>query len=271
MLLYNDHFYPEQNLKLPVTNRAFQYNDGFFETIMVVDGKLRFWEDHLKRIRGAAENLQLAIPDYFWDGRLEKSLLELAGIEQAAVYGRIKLKVWRSGEGLYTPQTKEIDWLATAIPATPIPEAQVQVGICQTVRTYFSPLSHFKGPHAPLYVLAGIEKQNKELDDMLLLDAEGHVAELISSNIFWIKDGKLFTPSLETGCVNGILRRNMLRWSQQQGIATQEVLAETQQLFEADHVFAANVTGIRGIASLSDQTLNYDAEWLLHLKSALSL
>ncbi|GGF99132.1 aminotransferase class IV [Pontibacter amylolyticus] len=271
MLLYNNHFLPLQDLKLPITNRAFQYSDGFFETIMVVDGQIRFWRDHQDRIREAAAALQLAIPTYFWDGELEENLLQLVKQRKAIEYGRIKLKVWRAGEGLYTPLSNDIEWLANAEVAHPIPDSGIQIGICQSVRTLFSPLSHFKGPQAPLYVLAGMEKKASGFDDMLLLDAKGNVAELISSNIFWLKDGALYTPALETGCVNGILRRNILRWCLQQGIAVRQVLAIPEELVQADCVFGTNITGIRGIEKLEDSCLRINHDWLQGMKAGLQV
>ncbi|PVY38715.1 aminotransferase class IV [Pontibacter virosus] len=271
MLLYNNTFLPVQDLKLAITSRAFQYNDGFFETVMAVDGMLRFWPDHQARMREATAALQLAIPAYFWDGELEEKLLQLAKQRNVPQLGRLKLKVWRAGAGLYTPQINEIEWLATAEPTQPIPDVGIKVGICQTAKACFSPLSHFKGPQAPLYVLAGIEKQASGLDDMLLLDAKGNVAELISSNIFWLKDGTLYTPTLESGCVNGILRRNILRGCLQQGIAVRQVLAKPEELVQADCVFGTNATGIRGIEKLEDSHLRINHDWLQNLKAGLQV
>lgn len=230
---------------------------------------MRFWRDHQARIREAATALQLTIPDYFWDGELEENLLQLAKQRNAVKFGRLKLKVWRAGAGLYTPQANEVEWLATAEAAQPLPDAGIKVGICENVRACFSPLSHFKGPHSPLYVLAGIEKQSRGLDDMLLLDAQGHVAELISSNIFWLKDSVLYTPALETGCVNGILRRNILRWFQQQGITVQETLSKPEKLLLAESVFAANVTGIRQINWLGENHIQTNHDWLQRLRNDL--
>jgi len=271
VLFYNNTFLPDQNLLLPITNRAFQYNDGFFETIMVINGQLRFWKEHQERMREAGHALKLAIPDFFWDAELEEKLLELARLNSADGYGRLKLKVWRAGAGLYTPQTNAVEWLATVAPAVPIPDTPISIGIGETVRTIFSPLSHFKGPHAPLYVLAGVEKQTRGYADMLLLDAHGNVAELISSNIFWIKGDILFTPALETGCVNGILRRSILRWCRQQGIAVQQTLARAEELLQADCVFAANVTGLRTLGKLEDRQLKLNTVWVDRLQQVLSL
>ncbi|WP_299699544.1 aminotransferase class IV [uncultured Pontibacter sp.] len=258
-------------MKLPISNRAFQYNDGFFETIMVVDGRLCFWADHKDRMREAASALQLTIPEYFWDGELEDNLLQLVKQRNAVKLGRLKLKVWRAGAGLYTPQTNEIEWLATAEPTHPLPDAGIEIGVCHSVTTCLSPFSNFKGPQAPLYVLAGIERQTKGFDDLLLLNTDGHVAELISSNIFWMKGDVLVTSDLKTGCVNGILRRNIIRWCQQHNIVVQEVLAKPEELLEADSVFGANVTGIKRIASLKRTVLTHDGNLENRLKAALHL
>lgn len=250
MLLFNNLFLSEQDVQIPITNRAFQYNDGFFETVMVVGGELRFWRDHQERMQEAAVALKLELPEAFVSGELEEQLIRLAHRENVFDYGRLKLKVWRSGAGLYTPQTNDVDWLATIRQASAPPEAPIHVGVCQSIRTHHSPLSHFKGPNAPIYVLAGIEKGNQ--DDLLLLSSHGHVSELISSNIFWFRKGTVFTPPLETGCVNGIARRNIMRFCKEKGIASQEVLESLDDVQASDAFFAANVTGIRLIGNLCD-------------------
>ena len=243
-------------MRLPLTNRSFQYNDGFFETIIVTNGRLRFLSDHLERMREAAQALKLELPANFFSGELEARLLQLAQGCGALALVRIKLKVWRAGAGLYTPQTNTIEWMATAQATTFSPVTPYHVGVSDSVRTCYSPLSHFKGPNAPLYVLAGVEKQERGFDDLLLLNRQQIVAELISSNIFWIRDNVLYTPALDTGCVNGILRRNIVRHCQVAGIRVREVYFPVDKVQQADAAFAANVTGLRPISSIGGIALN---------------
>nr|WP_262921665.1 aminotransferase class IV [Pontibacter ruber] len=251
-MLYNGHIILEDELQLPLSNRAFQYNDGFFETLMMRNGKLLFWQDHVARMKEAAKVLKLELPPLFSQAGLEEELQTLAHCNNTSEYGRIKLKVWRAGGGLYTPETNAVDWYATVIPAAPVATEPLQIGICKNVRTIPSSLSHFKGPNALLYVLAGIEKQERQFNDMLLLDQQDNVSELISSNIFWIKDAILYTPALTAGCVNGIVRRNILRWCQAQRINLQEGKYSKDSLLQADTVFCSNVTGVRPIAAVED-------------------
>ncbi|RDV16321.1 hypothetical protein DXT99_03700 [Pontibacter diazotrophicus] len=254
-LLYNNHLLQENELRLPLTNRAFQYNDGFFETIIIRQGRLSFWEDHILRMKEAATALQLSLPPYLTSPAIPEKLLNLAEQQQAMEHGRLKLKFWRAGAGIYTPETNQANWLATVQPATPVSNLPLQVGLCRQVRTQYSPLSHFKGPNAPLYIMAAIEKDNRNLNDILLLDLQNNVAEFISSNVFWVSDNIVYTPALETGCVNGIVRRNIMRWCRQNDLEVAEVLADVDQLYHADSVFSANVTGIKRIASIEEISL----------------
>ncbi len=62
------------------------------------------------------------------------------------------------------------------------------------------------------------------LDEILLLDSAGHVAEAGAAAIFWLKNDCLYTPALSTGCVAGVRRAHLLRTAQAQGLATAEGL-----------------------------------------------
>ncbi|WP_266205636.1 aminotransferase class IV [Pontibacter kalidii] len=270
-ILYNDQLLRESDWHLPLTDRAFQYNDGFFETAILANGRIRFWDQHRQRMREAAGALHLKLPEYFLQPTLEDKLLQLARQQQAEKYGRLKLKVWRAGAGLYTPQTSQVNWLASIEPATPASQEPLHIGICQNSHTVYTSLSHVKGPNAPLYVLAGLEKQARQQDDMLLLNQQGLVAELISSNIFWVKENTLYTSDLSSGCVNGILRRNILAWCHAQDIKTQQVLQSPEQLLQADAVFAANVTGIRAIASINGTQLHQKDAFVEQLRAGMQV
>ncbi|MCC9135419.1 aminotransferase class IV [Pontibacter silvestris] len=270
ILLYNGQLVHEEELLFPLSNRAFQYNDGFFETVIIQNGILRFWQDHKERIQEAAKALKLQLPQQILAPAFEDELLKLAGLNAATAYGRLKLKVWRSGAGLYTPVSNAVEWLVTVQPATPPDIKSIAVSVCQNVRTIHSPLSHFKGPNALLYVLAGLEKKEQQQDDMLLLSRQLYVSELVSSNIFWVKNDRFYTPALDTGCVNGIMRRNILRFCASEKIKIDQVNYQVEQLYEADAVFSANVTGIKTISHLQSKEIYNKNKLLDHLTSVLS-
>jgi 4-amino-4-deoxychorismate lyase len=112
--------------------------------------------------------------------------------------------------------------------------------ISQNVKLSFHPYSRFKTLSALPYVMAGIEKKERQMDEMVLCDMYGRVSEASAMNIFWQKDKKLYTPSLNTGCIEGIMRSKIL--DAVKGIQICEV--QPDDLIEAEAIVTCNVTGI---------------------------
>ncbi|MBO0935003.1 aminotransferase class IV [Fibrella sp. HMF5335] len=243
-LVYNSDVLSVASFGVQSTNRAFQYGDGLFETIRYEGGKLWFWPDHVDRLTRGMAALQLAPAVPFNTDELRATLLDL--VQQNGLANgpaRLKLQVWRQPGGLYTPTTHTADWLLTAQPTEPFGiTSKARLGIFRDVRLSPSSISPFKTLNALPYVLAGLFRQQHHYDEALLLDTHGHIAECVASSIFWVKAHQLFTPSLETGCIDGIVRRQIMRnHPVQEGLFLPEVLAD------ADAVFCANVNGIQAL------------------------
>ncbi|ARK09609.1 aminotransferase class IV [Fibrella sp. ES10-3-2-2] len=253
-LVYNSDILPEAEFSLPPTDRAFQYGDGLFETIRYEGGKVWFWSDHYDRLISGMKALYLDVSEQFGQKALHTALLAL--IEQNGLGrspARIKLQVWRQPGGLYTPTTHAANWLLTAKPGQPFALTdKPRLGIFRDVRLSSSRLSMIKTLNALPYVMAGIYRQQHGFDDVVLLDTNGHLAECVASNLFWLKDHQLVTPSLESGCINGIIRRQLLRTHQvTEGLFLPDVL-ET-----ADAVFCVNVNGLQTLlGTLPDRLTN---------------
>jgi branched-chain amino acid aminotransferase len=99
-------------------------------------------------------------------------------------------------------------------------------------------------------MLALDEAMSKGYDEALLLDSKGNVAEGSGENIFMIKDGVLYTPTL-TASLNGITRNTIMTLAKEQGYDVIEKIIKIEELYDADEVFftgsAAEVTPIREI------------------------
>ena len=103
-------------------------------------------------------------------------------------------------------------------------------------------------------MLALDEAMSKGYDEALLLDSKGNVAEGSGENIFMIKDGALYTPTL-TASLNGITRHTIITLAKELGYDVIETTMKIEELYEADEVFftgsAAEVTPIREIDDIS--------------------
>jgi branched-subunit amino acid aminotransferase/4-amino-4-deoxychorismate lyase len=245
MLLLNNHLLPAATLPLP--NRGLAFGDGFFETLIFADNRLRLAADHCQRMQQAAAALYLALPaELATPEALTATLVRLAATN-ALPAARLRLQLWRAGGGRYTPTTTATEWLATAETFAPDETPIVEADFALETHSIHSPLSFCKGPQAWLYVRAAHERQQRGLDEIILCDAAGYIAEAGAAAIFWVKDEVLFTPALETGCVAGVRRAQVLRAAQAAGIRYSEGLFSKEEILAADTVFTANVAAVRTV------------------------
>ena len=252
-VLYNGQLLAADNFSLPWPNRGLAFNDGFFETLIFAENRLRLTTDHHARMAQAAAALYLTLPaPLATPEALETTLARLA-IANALPAARLRLQLWRAGGGRYTPPTNTTEWLATAEAFVPDDSVIKKADFALETHSIFSPLSFCKGPQAWLYVRAAHERQQRGLDEIILCDAAGHVAEAGAAAIFWLKNEVLFTPSLASGCVAGVRRAQVLRAARAAGRECREGLFKPDELLAADAAFTANVAAIRTIHQIRNQ------------------
>ena len=268
-LLVNGQLLDTQGYRLPLPNRGLAFSDGFFETLIFTNGRLRLTADHHARMAQAAAALYLTLPvPLATPEALETMLARLAQANHLPA-ARLRLQLWRTGGGRYTPTTDAAEWLATAEAFAPDNTPVEKADFARETHSMLSPLSFCKGPQAWLYVRAAHERQQRGLDEIILCDAAGHVAEAGAAAIFWVKDDVLFTPALETGCVAGVRRAQVLRAARALGIECREGLFGPAELLAADGAFTANAASVRLIRSIRDNVFATTSEQLSTLLRSL--
>ncbi|TDN39307.1 hypothetical protein E4631_15440 [Hymenobacter sp. UV11] len=264
MLLYNNKLLATATLPLP--NRGLAFGDGFFETLIFMAGRLRLVTDHLARMQQAAATLHLELPTALATAEALQTTLARLAIANELPAARLRLQLWRAGGGRYTPPTDAAEWLATAEPFAADNSALMYVDFARETTTLPSPLSFCKGPQAWLYVRAAHERQQRGLDEIILCDAAGYVAETGAAAIFWLKNNVLYTPALASGCVAGVRRAAVLRAALAAGQACQEGLYQREALLAADAVFTANAAALRPVRGVgTHQFAAPSATWLAWL------
>ena len=256
VLLLNNDLLPAAALPLP--NRGLGFGDGFFETLVFAGGRLRLAADHSARMQQAAAALYLKLPTALATPEaLEATLARLATANQLPA-ARLRLQLWRTGGGRYTPETDTAEWLATAEAFVPNETPIHTADFALDTHSIYSPLSFCKGPQAWLYVRAAHERQQRGLDEIILCDAAGHVAEAGAAAIFWVKNDVLFTPALATGCVAGVRRAQVLRATAAAGRECREGLYPKAELLAADFVFTANAAAVRAVLRVGASEFSLD-------------
>ncbi len=253
-LVYNSDILTETDYQVSLHDRAFQYGDGFFETLRYERNQLWFWPDHYARLLTGLKVLHLQLPNNTTEttvyGAISDLLTANGLTDQPA---RIKIQVWRQAGGLYTPATNHANILITARPGQPFAVGErATAGICANIRVTYSPWSAIKTLNSLPYVLAGIDKKERGLDEIILLSAspDNALAECQASNLFWFDAGVLHTPTVETGCINGILRQHILQKALTVGQPVAVGFYHPSRLATAEAVFSCNVNGIHWIRSI---------------------
>lgn len=236
-------------------NRAFQYGDGLFETMLLREGEVRFLADHYQRLTEGMAVLGMEVPDGLSIAYLQQTIPQLATQNYLGLNARVKLQVWRSTGGLYTPDSQDAEFLLSVapLPAASLPATKKRAIFYEEVRLQPSVVSRFKTCSALPYVLAGLARKRSGADDAILLDGRGHVAECVASNIFWVKEETLYTPSLESGCVEGVMRKQLLKRAASYGLELRQGLFTKSEMLEADSLFCCNAAGIQFIKQVEDR------------------
>ena len=252
--LYNSEIVDEHNLPNGFESRGFLYADGFFETIRCINGSIPLFQLHYSRIVASSKAYRMDIPEWMEEDSL-KSLLESLYVQSnQSGDARIRLTIFRSGYGRFTPTSNE----ATAIASIEhvdgngfeLNDKGIAIGLYQDLAKTPSRISNFKNLHSQLYVQAGNYAAEQGLGDVLIINNLKQIIEATTSNIFLVLDGTLHTPKLEAGPVGGVMRAAVINLALKLGIKVYECNLEAHELIKADEVFLTNaLKGIQWVAS----------------------
>jgi len=233
---------------LAADDRGLHYGDGLFETMAVSGGKVRLLDLHLERLTRGAARLAIPLPDR--DGLA--AALAQAALEQDE--GVLKLIVTRGGggRGYLPPESPSPSLILQRHPPVDTDGRDgVVVRLCQLRLSRQPRLAGIKHLNRLEQVLARAEWRDPAIAEGLLCDSEGFLIEAVSSNLFLVHGGQLFTPLLDQCGVAGVMRAHVMRCAQGLGLVVQESRLRLADLLAAEEVFLTNsLHGIRPIVQL---------------------
>ncbi len=238
----NGSLVPRSQARVSVFDQGFLYGYGLFETMRAYHGKIFLLERHINRLLSSAGVIglgELSAPDL---SRACLDTLKANGLEDA----RLRLTV-SNGEvdafpwaGISSTPTVVV----TARSYTPLPAEKYdqgyQVGVSSLRRCQRSPVSRIKSTNYLLSLLARMEVGAYGMDEALLLNDNDFIAESGGSNLFFVKDSTLMTPSLESGILPGITREVVIELAGVLGIGVTEGDVRLTDLEQFDEAFLTN-------------------------------
>ncbi len=235
-------------------NRAFLYGDAVFETVKIMDSKVLFLEDHYFRLMSSMRVIRMEIPMNFTMEYLEEQILTLAKSKNMAISSRARITVYRNDGGYYLPQDNTVSFLISVESLDTafysIDKKDYVVDLYTDFYISKQLLSSIKTTNKIINITASIFANENGLDNCLLLNDSKNVIEALQGNLFMLKGNVLTTPPVSEGCLNGVMRKQILALARK--IVDLEVVEEVISPFDlqkADELFITNV--IKGIQPIT--------------------
>lgn len=236
----NGEFVKADELRISPFDHGFLYGLGFFETFRTYKGKPFLLEEHIERLRKALDEFRI-------DVELDVDVLTATIVELNARSGgedgyfRLNVSAGVHDIGLAPSVYEKPTIILFRKPLPPLTRGKEKSAVwLKTRRNTPESEYRYKSHHYANNVLARLELPSLAEQEGFFLTEQGHVAEGITSNIFWVTDSVLYTPALETGILAGITRDMVMRIAESLGIIVVEGLFTPDKLEVATEVFVTN-------------------------------
>jgi branched-chain amino acid aminotransferase len=234
--------------RVSVRDHGLTVGDGVFETMKVVDGVPFAMGRHLARLQQSLERLALTAPS---QDLLREAAAELLAAHGPDEVGRLRITV--TG-GVGPPGTERGTSGPTVLMVTG-PARQLEgSAVLASVPWARNERSAVAGAKTTSYaenVVALAYAHERGADEALFLDTRGNVCEGTGTNVFWVRDGRIETPALSTGCLAGVTRALVVEWC-----GADEVEAGMDELASAAEVFITSSTrDVQAVRAVDGVTL----------------
>lgn len=245
-------------------NRGFLFGDTIFETIKVNGTKILFLEEHYLRLMASMRICRMEIPMNFTMEFMEEEILKLVDVQTHKLSNRIRFSVFRNADGFYNPTSNEVQFVITcselASEKYVFLPLNYEVELFKDFHVSKHLLSTLKTNNKMINVVAGVFAKENGFDNCLLINEDKNVVEAINGNIFMKMGNQLITPPTSDGCLNGIMRKQIIALAtKMENLEMIEKSISPFDLQKADELFISNaITGIQSITKYRKKEFTSD-------------
>ena len=244
-----------------INNRAFLYGDAVFETLIIFNDKILFWEDHYFRLMSSMRIIRLDIPDKYTPEFFKENIIKIHDNISQTRNSRIRINIFRSSGGKYKPEKNTPSFIISCESINyntyQLNKGHYEVDLYKDYYLDNQLISSIKTNNKIINVVASIYASENGFDNCILLNKDKLVSEFINSNLFIIKDEKIYTPTLKSGCLNGVVRKNLFKILSSSSFELCEQDLSTFDITQSDEIFGTNIA--QGIFSVTKfRKKNYD-------------
>jgi branched-chain amino acid aminotransferase len=254
----NGSLMPRSRASISVSDHGFLYGYGLFETMRAYNGQIFLLDRHIKRLTNSAEIIGLGQKLSGIDlgkacrGTLEANNLKDARVRLTVTNGELNALPWTDPSGAPTV-------VVTAQPYTPFSEEKYsdgfKVGLATVRHARQSVVSSMKSINYLLNVMARMEAAKRGLDEALLLNDDGYIAEGGGSNVFFVRSSRLVTPSLNSGIIPGVTRELVMELAEGLSVGLTEGTVGMAIIKQCDEAFMTNaLIEVMPMTAVSDES-----------------
>lgn len=245
---YNGEICTYADARIPALSSAALYGWGIFTSLGIYDGQPFLWKKHWQRLSEYALSVGIDMGDI-----VERSVYDdvLAVIAANKIKdARARITCFDNAAGFWSCASDKTNVLIATADFRPMPE-----NFSLTISPYninsSSPLVGIKTCNYLENLLAWERAKGTGFDEAVRLNEKGEVTSACVANIFWAKNGTVYTPSLETGALEGTTRAYLMEMAADKGLEFVEVETNLEELLDADECFLTSTgIGIRSVASI---------------------
>jgi branched-chain amino acid aminotransferase len=247
---HNGKVLPIQESRLSPGQAGLLSGWGLFTTLRILQGEPFAFERHWRRLQKDAHLTR--VPFVFDATQVLAQLRDLLRRNEVRegtariymIYNRVGF--WQSGEDL-----PEVDLLLYTA-GLPAHRDQARLTIAEHGRYAASPLAGVKVTSWLHNVWSLQAAQQQGFDEVVMLNERGEVAECTAANIFCVRGGRVLTPPLSSGCLEGVTRSVLMEVAPAAGHSVEEKVLLPQDLFDAEEVFISSTNrSLLGVAEVA--------------------
>jgi branched-chain amino acid aminotransferase len=249
---YNGKIISDHQNIISADNRSFRYGEGCFETIKVINGKIVLHHLHTERLFTTLGLLQFKISKHFTPAYIESEILQLVAKNKHNKAARVRLTLHRGNGGLYDVLTHAPQFIIQSWELAPeksmFNENGLDIDFFADGRKAVDKFSSVKSNNYLVYAMAALWAKKHKLNDAVVLNTNDTVADTTIANLFIVDKGVIKTPSLQQGCVQGVMRHYLIQQLKNNGYTVQETNITTNDVLQAGEVFLTNaIVGMRWV------------------------
>ena len=252
-VLLNGRLTKQSEAFISINDSGFLYGFGCYDTLLALNYKPLFLEEHIKRLNDSLRELRILESGFDTD-KLSEKIIELLSINNHN-NARIRLTVTKGNIDLNKIHIEDPN-MTQLITSTKLPDdyynrdiKPFKLYISKYIRNHPNSVPpSLKLTSLANHLFASMEAKEKGFDDGIMINHEGHLTEGTSFNIFFIKNNIAYTPHLKTGILPGITRSILINLLKDNNINFEEGYYKKESLYTADEAFVTS--SVRGIVPI---------------------